>query len=517
MLTFGGQVRRAINVSAQNRFTAFLTGLGVTSILQSSTATALMTASFLDKGLLSLTASIAVLIGADLSTTLVAQLLTLDMGWLAPTFLFFGGVLALKKSSTETRRHAIGNVLVGLGLVLLSLSLIREASAPLKSSSILADILALLDADPLMAVTFAALITVFIHSSLATVLFFVALSSQGIIPLTLGLWLIIGANIGGAFIPYLITRKQGVQTRQLMTANIIMRLAIALLCTLGFSWLSPALSYLTDEPARTLVAFHTLYNLVLCLLFLPTCHLLSDCVSRFIKPAPSGTSQQQSHLNDALLGQTDLALTSAVRETLRMIDLIRHMTEMSLLAIKQNNATLIQEAKRADDELDAIFKKVTSFLTKIHPDTLTHEEATRYALILNFATTLEHSGDIIQNSLTKTIAKKINLQQNFSDEGWKEINSFYTLLLRSVDSSQSVFISHSQPLSEEMLLSRQNMKTKERLSRSNHFSRIRDKNPQSLVTRDIHIDLIRDLVQINGHLTQVAYDVINHASEENKG
>lgn len=474
-----------------------------------------MTAAFIEKNMIGLMASIAILIGADLSTTIIAQILIFDLSWLSPALIAVGAIISLKRSYIDTKIKASGNILVGLGLILMSLSLIREISAPLKESQILTDLLLVMGNDAFMTIFFSALITVIIHSSLATVLFYATLASQHVISVDLGLMLIIGANIGGALIPYLATLNGGPSKKRLMVTNIIMRSTTAIILIPFIGMLSEPLSAFTEAPERTLVVFHTGFNILLALIFLPIIPALSAFMHKVIKSEPK--KDTPSYLDDAFLERPSLALSSAVRETLRMADLIEAMTGMCYKAIKDNDEGLLRLAKKQDDELDIIYKKVTLFLTRLDQDALTKEESDQYERIMSFATNLEHSGDVIQHSMSKTIAKKIKLNNQFSEEGWKEIKIFYDSALENTKSAQSVFISGSTDMSESMINSKKRLKQVELSSRRSHFARLSDKNPDSLATSGVHIDLIRDLGRINSYVTSIAYETLNQAAPDSEG
>lgn len=514
---FGARLRTLISNSTRNRMRAFLTGFGVTGLLQSSTATTLMTASFVEKNMVGLRAAIAIVIGADLSTTIIAQILVFDFSWLSPALIAIGAVMALRKTDGQKIRAA-GNALVGLGMILLSLALIREISAPLTHSHLLIELLKALDNDPFMAILFSCLLTLIIHSSLATVLFYASLASHHIIGLDLSVYLVMGANIGGAFIPYIATYGAGDDKKRLMITNIVMRLSIAVLSLPFLDIIQIVITDLASDPTRQLVFFHTGYNLVLACVFLPLVPLLADIAGRYIKsPEADEPDEARSFLDETFLDRPSLALASALRETLRMADLIQDMTKMLFQALKDNDKDLVQTAKITDKTLDKIFSKVTFYLTKLDQDSLTQAEHEQYERILSFATNLEHSGDIVQHSLSGTISKKISSDEAFSEEGWDEISRVYQTVLNNIKTAHSIFISQSVEDAEDLIRTKKTLKSDERDSRRAHYARISKKNPNSIGTSGMHTDIIRDLIRINSHITSVAYEILNLKSEENAG
>lgn len=504
---FGGNLRAILSSSTRNRFTAFGTGFGITALLQSSTATALMTTSFVKNAQISLTAAIAITIGADLSTTIVAQILIFDLS-LLPPMLLICGTAALTRDNTKTK--AIGNALIGLGLILISLSMIRDITEPLKDSHLLVEILQGLSKEPPLAIIFSAILTWLMHSSLATVLFFAALTSQGIITLPLALLFVLGANIGGAFIPYIATYKEGTAVKRLTTLSLIMRGIVIVLAYPLIPLAESLITQITADPARQIVIAHTGFNVILVILFLPLTHILTKLGYALIKENISTQSNRDSYyLDESTLDKPTIALASAMRETLRMADLVETMTDQVFSAIKQNDQQLLEQAQGKDNQLDDTFRAIKLFLTRLKHDTLTEGETAQMEKIMAYATNLEHCGDLIQHSMSDTVKKKIATRDKFSDEGWKEIKDFYKAVIANMQTAQSVFISSSIELAGEMIETKKQLKQTEFKSRRQHFNRLSKQEPRSLATSTIHIDLMRDLGRINSYVTSVAYETLN--------
>src|SRR5688500_3737701 len=186
---FGANLRKILVHSMRNRLTAALSGIGVTALVQSSTATSLMTSSFVGQGLVALPAALAVMRGADVGTALMSVLFSADLSWLSPLFIFVGVVLFISRGSTVAGR--IGRVLIGLGLMLLALQLVVEATGPLFSSPAVLELLASLASDVLLEVTIGAVLAIAAYSSLAVVLLVAAMASSNVVPLDVALGLVL--------------------------------------------------------------------------------------------------------------------------------------------------------------------------------------------------------------------------------------------------------------------------------------------------------------------------------------
>ena len=220
---FGDRLHLIVSKGTKNRFMAFFSGIGVTTVLQSSTATALIISSFCSQRVLTVSAGVAVMLGADVGTTLVAQILTFDLSWVAPVFLF-GGYLFYRIMKHKGNIKHIGATFVGLGIMLLALGFIKSSAEPLKESETLVLVLEALSSEPLLALIISAILTWIMHSSLATVLLYVTLIASGVLNLQIALVMVLGANIGGAIAPIIVTMREGPEAARVPVANMGMRL-----------------------------------------------------------------------------------------------------------------------------------------------------------------------------------------------------------------------------------------------------------------------------------------------------
>jgi len=335
---FGGNLRQAIGNSVANRFSALFVGLGVTAILQSSTATAMMVASFASRGLIATGPALAVMLGADIGTTLVAQLLSFDISWLAPMALALGVILHFSANTSMVKQF--GRICIGLGLMLLSLKLIVSTAAPLRESQLIIEIFEAVSGETLIGVVIAALLTWLAHSSLAVVLLIMSLASTGAIPLELAFILVIGANIGGTLPPILATAGEGPEARRVTIGNALFKVcgAIILLTLLGP--IMPLIADLDGNAARQIVNFHTLFNFTVAIGFILLTDTMAGLMNRLL---PSVHAEDDpgvpKHLDKNAVDVPTLALASAARETLRMGDMVETMLRESLIVIASNDTT----------------------------------------------------------------------------------------------------------------------------------------------------------------------------------
>ena len=195
---FGGNLRKVLADSVSNRLHAFLAGLGVTALVQSSSATALIASSFVGQNMIGLAPALAIMLGADVGTSLVVQLFSFDLSWLAPLAIASGVILHLSRKAT--RAGQIGRVLIGIGLIILALQTILAAAKPFTQAAGVRVIFGSLTGEPMLDLLIGVLFTVLAWSSLAVVLLVAAFAASGLIGLKVALFLVLGANLGSGIL-----------------------------------------------------------------------------------------------------------------------------------------------------------------------------------------------------------------------------------------------------------------------------------------------------------------------------
>ena len=513
---YGASLRHVISANTNNRFKAFFAGFAVTAVLQSSTATALLATAFAGKEILTPITGLAIMIGADLSTTMVAQILTLNLSFLMPLCLSMGAIMHHFYEHKGREQH-IARVLIGLGMIILSLSLIKMATGPLTQSSTLPLILEPLGREPILAIGVAALITWGMHSSLAAVLLVATLTHGGLIDMHLGLLMVLGANFGGAIIPLAITWHEGHAARRIIVGNLIMRLCTLLLLIPLIDYIVPILHYIEPADTRTVVNFHTAFSIILALIFLPALDIVNKLCERFVPQDQDDDGKIRPHyLDTSAMGSPTIALASAARETLRMAEIVQDMLEDTMKALGSNNKEMIENVRKRDDEVDTLNNEIKLYMTKLNQEALDIRESDRYIQILTFATNLEYIGDIIDKSLAELTLKKINTQQWFSEQGFIEIKNYHQKVLSNLRLSQTIFLSQDHKLARELVEDKKEMRRAENETTNQHFKRLRSGQPESIATSSMHLDIIRDYRRINSYITSIAYEIWNNHEKYKK-
>jgi phosphate:Na+ symporter len=504
---FGAQLRMFLASATRNRFSAFAAGLVTTLALQSSTAMAVMVSSFVAQGLIGAAMAQATMLGANVGTALVTKVLSLDIAWLAPAAILVGVFATSRK---DRRSRGLGEIAIGLGLMLLALRLMGEATSPMRDSEAVAAFFALLDEAPVIALALSTALAAVSASSLAVVLFITALSAAGTIDVTSCLILVAGANLGGAIPPVLAAAAEGVAARRVATSNLLVRGfgALALLPVAGL--IAAPLQPFGQEP-QLAVWVHVAFNIALAVIFLPLVGPLTRIVARYLPDSSTTDAEAPRHLDESALADPPAALAAATRETLRAGDLVGAMLENSLNALRKNDETLCHSVFRLDDQVDRLQNGIKLYLARLDQTGLDEAGRRQYGAILDYAINLEHVGDIVERSLSRLTLKKIENNLRFSPDGMGEIEEMFLETIDNLQLAQSVFLSRDPMLARRLMETKLVVRRQERSSTERHMTRLKERRPETIQTSSLHLDVLRDLKRINAHLVSVASPILEDA------
>jgi len=506
---YDSDLRQIVARSVSSRLRALRVGIGVTAVLQSSTATALMVASFCAHGLMATAPALAVMLGADVGTTLVAQALSLNIFFLSPALIAVGFIV--HAAAERTRLRQLGRAAIGLGLMLLALKLIVATSEPLRSSDVLREVLGSMVGEQAIAVLVAALLTWLAHSSLAVVLLIMAFAQAGTVPMELAFALVLGANLGGALVPILATLAEGAVARRVTFGNAAFKLIGVIAILPAIDVVQPAIAALGADAARQVVNFHTAFNVAIAVVFIGLTDSAAKLSERLLplQPAADDPGRPQ-HLDRASLSSPPVALAAAAREALRVGDIVETMLKDTILALKQDDGRLAREIIARDDVVDRLYEAIKLYVTEISRDELDSDESRRATQILTFTTDLEHIGDIVEN-LMELAGKKSEQAVRFSEDGFAELEALHAKVAANMKLALTVFMSGDEKMALKLLQEKREVVELERADAARHLDRLREGRRESIETSALHMDALRDLKRIHSHIVAVAYPVLAQA------
>ena len=516
---FGNVLRRWLGRNLGGRFRAFFTGLGVTALLQSSTATGLLATSFTATGVMTLAPALAVMLGANVGTALLTQVLSFNMGLVGPP-LVLTGVLVFRWAAGGRAKN-LGRIGIGLGLMLMALAGLLHTLGPIENTPLLRPIVSALAHDPLLAVVVAAAVTWACHSSIAIVLLVSSFAATHVVDPTGALALVLGANLGGTLPPLIDASTPA--ARRLPLGNLLVR-AVGVVLALPFlPAITEALEKVEPAPGRFVVNFHLAFNLVLAVVFLGSVGTLARLLTRWLPdpPAPADPGRPV-HLDVAALDSATVALSNAARETLRIADMVESMLRDALEVLKRNDrarADAVAAQNRCVEQLGGAIRR---YLADVGGEqTLDNQrEGARGQDILSAVINLEHVADIVANSLVEFAVRSVKQGRALAPEELEMVDAMHRELLESLRLALAVFL-QAEPRDAKRLAARKaqfrefdaaatalsvrllrSAAAANRLGETDGAERVAEES-------DLFLRTVRDLRRVHSHLASFAYPIVH--------
>ena len=511
---FKSELRTWLRRSSGNPPLAAGTGVLAAILLQSSTAVALLVTNFATKGTIAVGVGLAMFLGADLGSAIVTQILLVRAAWLVPLLLLLGVSLFLKGEKSKVRQT--GRILIGLALVLVSLDMIRMATDPIRDSAAIAPFAGYLAKDVFSAFIVGALLAWAMHSSVAAVLMFVTFSAQGLLPATAAMAMVLGANLGGSFIPFTLTLGARASARIIVIGNLLLRGGGAIIALLLLANSAIPLEYLGADAARQTINLHLIYNLAIVLvgLFLikPLTGFLDGILSDPISEQAVDINRI-SALDNSALDDHDRALACASREVLHIGEKIEAMLS-PVLGLYENWDDSIAAAIRANENhVNAMHFDTKLYLAKLHQNKLPKKAAQYSMEMSSVAINFEAAGDVISKNLLG-MAQKINDKGlHFSPEGWRELCDFHDRVLSNVQLSLNVLMTNGVDAARQLVEEKETVRDVEQELQRRHLERLRKGTTESIETSNIHQETLRALKQVNTAVSMVAYSILLDTGE----
>jgi phosphate:Na+ symporter len=517
---FGPVLRHWLGRNLDNRLHAFFTGLGVTVLLQSSTATGLLATSFAATGVIALAPALAVMLGANVGTALLTQLLSFNVALVGPP-LVLAGVLVFRWAK-NSRAKNLGRVGIGLGLMLMALAGLVHTLGPLENAPLLHPVLNSLAGDPVLAVVVAAVLTWACHSSIAIVLLVGSFAASHVVDPVGALALVLGANVGGA-LPALLDAST-MAAKRLPLGNLVVRLAGALVALPFLPEIAQLLGGGADlHSSRLAVNFHFLFNASLAAVFLGPVGLLARSLARWLPepPAPADPARPV-YLDVAALDSATVALANASRETLRMADMVDSMLRDTLAVIYRDDRPRAEAVSAAARCVDKLGEAIRRYLADVGDEqTLDSQRAgARGQDILSAVINLEHVADIIANSLVEFSVRSLKRGEKLAAQEFEIVAAMHGELVDSLRLALAVFLQAEVRDATRLVASKAQFRQFETsamelsaqlLRAAAATTRLADKDTAERVAEEsgLFLRTVRDLRRIHSHLATFAYPILH--------
>lgn len=510
---FGGRLQALLGAALGAPLRAMGAGLAVTAALQSSTATALMIAGFATAGAVALVPALAAMLGANIGTALIVQLLSFDASWLSPLLILLGVVAFRKGRRAQTRD--LGRVGIGLGLMLLALHMLVQTLAPVQAAPAFARVLGGLAESPVTLMALAAVIAWAAHSSIAGVLFVATLAGSGAVGPEAALAMVAGANLGSALNPLLQGGgRPGDRARlRLPVGNLLNRLmgcalVLALLPTLA-AWMAA----LDPAPVRLVANAHLAFNLATSLLALPLLRPLAWALRHALPDRPELDEAAPRYLDAMAAPMPAVAMANAEREVLRIADVLDRMLHASARAYAEEDRDAAKGLAEMDDVVDRLHRAVLAYLAAVPAERLSEAEATRLEDIRAFAIALEHAADVLSRDVARHAAKRLRRGISLAPDDAGDLAALHDALRSQLRLAIAVLMVEDAEAARRLVQEKEMLRATER----DVARRAAEAAPLPLgepgATPGLVLDAIRDLRRVGAHLAAAAHPLLERRGE----
>lgn len=511
MRSFGTRLKRLASHTEGRVLPTFLAGLLVAVLLQSSAATAMISATFAAQGAINAVTTFITVLGADVGTSIAALIASQKITAMSPLLIaigYFGG-----QSAGTPRSIGLFKSTMGIGLVLLGLSLISAAALRISELQDFATILGIFAKQPFLVLILGAAVSYLAHSSLAVILLTVGLTTAGVLDVRASMFMVLGANIGSGLLPVIAHWHSNAAARIPLVANLYVRaIGVSLVAVvLLMDW--PLPQFGADAQALPLLLHLVLNMSVACLGMIGARFWVEVARRSITEHAATSEEIHPKHLDQAAQGTPSKALACAKREALRMADIAQTMVRNLRLVLDTADNGLLAATSDLDDGLDTLFDAIKIYIARTMQLRLTEYESQQAQDLLTFIASMEHIGDIVDCDLLVLARKKTARQIDFSKEGTAELISLHETVCMNFDLAVNAFLTYDPDLAKQLYDAKANVREIEADSIVTHIERIGAGRPESIDSSDLHLDLLHGLRRINGHLSATAYLVLKASGE----
>lgn len=514
----GDRLRSVVHNLTENRLMGLGVGALVTTIIQSSTATTVMLVGFASAGLVTLRQSMGVILGADIGTTVTVQIISLKLTDYA-LWLIVAGFLPMLLAKKKRLKY-LGEVVLGFGFIFYGMGLMVDAASPIKGNPLTLQALELFASKPFWGLLVSAIVTFLVHSSAATIGLILSLALSGTMSLEAALPMVLGANIGTCGTAVLSSVGTGVAGRRVAWAHMGFKVlgVVIVFPFLGLfaeivgnftDFLSVYMGSTESGVVRQIAWAHTLFNIGVSFFFLPFVSIGAVIIERLIPPDKKGEDAfRPKYLDESALETPSLAFGNAMREMLRMVDIVQEMLDKTLKVFQTDSKDLIEEVEAQDDLVDLLDHEIKLYLTQLSRKELSGEQSAMELQLITLTTNLEHIGDVIDKNLMELARKKQRLALVFSREGWSEIQDFHKKVSENFRLGVACYTNRDVDLAHTVIRHKKRLTEFEIELKEAHIKRLHQGLKESYETSSLHLEILSNLRRINSYVTGFAYTVL---------
>jgi phosphate:Na+ symporter len=499
----GDRMRDILRNFTENRLAGMFTGAGVTAIIQSSSLTTVLVVGFISSGLMTLEQSIGVIIGANIGTTVTAQIIAFDVSVVALAAIAVGfGITFFGKQ--EIRRTQ-GTVILGLGLVFFGMNVMGDAMSPLRSSATFIDLMARLE-NPIAGIGVGALFTALVQSSSATTGIVIVLAQQDLISLQTGIALVLGANVGTAITAVLAAIGKPRDAMRAAAAHTLFNVGGVLIWLPFIGILASVAGSTGGGTAREVANAHTLFNVANAAVAIAAVPLIARLV-RFLVPSRSDADEElieTRYLDEALLRTPSLALDRARMELLRMAKRVDEMLREVLPAILTGTRWELLDIQKRDDEVDSLYGQIVAYLGQVGQRRLSDARSSELFGIMEATNDLETIGDVIETNLVALGISRIENNVEVSPATQAVLAELHQLVCEALESATYALTHRDHDSARRVIKMKSRVNAYETRARAHQAARLAADEPDRVPAYRLEIDVITNLKRVYYYAKRIA-------------
>ena len=534
--TAGDQMRKILAALTRNRVIGLLVGAFVTMVIQSSSATTVMLVSFVQAGLMRFAQSLGVILGADIGTTVTAQLIAFKLTDYALLMCAVGFAMRMMGKSEKLRN--CGEILLGFGILFFGMKLMSDAMKPLRSLPEFIQVLKELE-NPLLGVLVGTAFTALVQSSSAFTGLVIVLAQQGLIGLEAGIPMIFGANIGTCVTAGLASIGASREAKRVALAHVIFKISGVMLFIFWipkFADLVRSISALSGSgTARQIANAHTMFNVGLGLFFLPLTSVFAKGIEKLLpgKPVPKDVGEVAWHLDEKKIVSPAMAIDLIRTEISLMAKIVGRMLRASIVPFMSDKRLIFKEAEDADEadmlvreiptrdeffpelsliegiqmrerKINFLQEKTKNYLISISRQGATNDQSNEIYGMIAVVKDLESIGDLIHRNILPLMTKKQALDLDFSEEGKEELLIYHGKACRQMQRLKEAFAERDPGKANKIMAKERKYLDLELKYRIRHLERMKHARQESVKTHEVHVELLDLMKQVIVYCANIA-------------
>lgn len=501
----GERMRRVLHNFTGNPIKGVLVGAGITSLIQSSSATTVMVVGFVNAGLMTLIQSLGVVLGANIGTTITAQLIAFKLTDYALPIIGLG-MLTMFIAKKRTHKY-IGEFLLGFGILFLGLSILTSVVKPLGQYPLFNNILINFSRNPILGILAAAVVTAIFQSSSVTTGMVLGLSMANLIDLKAAIPLILGCNIGTCVTVLIASVGTGISAKRAALAHIMFNLTGVVIFLPFLGLFHNVVSHIPGGLPRQIANAHTLFNVINTIIFLPFIPIFANLLTRIVK----GKEEEEieylpKYLERHLLNTPPIAIDAAIKEIIRTLGLTQRMLGLAMDSFFKNDQKSLNKITQREEAVDSLREAITNYLVELMQRELSADESRKIPALIHAINDVERIGDHAEN-LRELAEQKIDNKLPFSNMAVDELRKMSEDINRMVNCSINALGINNVDEARLVLQQECQINTLRDKLKDNHVRRL-EKSECNVLSGVVFLDMISNLEKIGDHLTNVAQAVI---------